>query len=244
MSNEPDSEAIGGRRRLVRRRRLGGALAQQALHQQAAARLRELIIHGVLAPGERIVEQRLCADLGISRTPLREALKLLAAEGLVALRLNRGARIMPMDGGEIVQLFDVLSGIERMAAEMAAERRSPAALRRLEVLQRRIEDHHASGDRAGYFAANQRIHRSIVEMTRNDVLIETHGRLIGRAERARFLALGSSIRWAESVAEHRAVLDALAAGDAEVAGRLLADHVAETGAVVSAALDNQKTIAA
>lgn len=223
---------------------MGGVLAQQSLHERAAARLRELIIYGVLAPGERIVEQQLCADLGISRTPLREALKLLAAEGLVALRLNRGARIMPVDGGEVAQLFEVMSGIERMAAEMAALRCTPAELRRLDALQRRIEEHHASGDLAGYFADNQRIHRLIVEMTHNDVLIETHGRLMGRAERARFMALGSASRWAESVAEHRAVLDALAAGDATSAGLLLSNHVAATGPVVRAALTKQKAKAA
>ena len=160
---------------------------------------------------------------------MREALKLLAVQGLVELRQNRSARIPPIREEDIRDLFEAVSGIERVAAELAARKITPARLDHLCRLQDEIERHFADGDLQAYFSVNQEIHRAIVAAAENATLRETHAWLLCRAERARYLALSSPRRWGESVAEHRAVLDALAARNADAAGRLLGAHVLRTG---------------
>jgi DNA-binding GntR family transcriptional regulator len=218
-------------------RRGAARLDRAALHARAADRLRAMIVRGDLAPGEAIGEAGLCAALGMSRTPLREALKLLAAEGLLDLRANRSARVAPLRAEETDALFEAVAGIERVAAELAARRADARALRGLRALQDRIERHHARGERADYFALNQRIHREIVAASGNGALAAAHASLLARAERARLFAISaSSARWAESVDEHREILAALEARDAGRAGRALERHVLRTGEVVREAL--------
>lgn len=203
-----------------------------ALHEQAAIRLRTLIIHGELAPEAPINESDLSEALGISRTPLREALKLLASEGLIELRPNRSARVSPMRPQEIEELFEAAGGIERIAAELAASRATPRDLQRLRNLQERMERFYETGKLAEYFELNQQIHRFIVACARNSALKATHDWLLARVERARFFALSSQYRWNESVIEHRAILKALETRDSEKAGQLLDTHIRRTGGVV------------
>jgi DNA-binding GntR family transcriptional regulator len=191
-----------------------------------------LIIRGDLGPAEALNELQLSEALGISRTPLREALKLLAAEGLVELRLNRSARIAPLREREIAELFEAVGGIERIAAELAATRMTTADLKRLDSLQKRMERFHERGALRDYFEVNQQIHSFIVACARNPAITATHQWLLARVERARFFALSGRGRWDESVAEHRAILNALEARDGEAAGQMLASHVQRTGAVV------------
>ena len=203
------------------------------LHEQAASRLRLSIVRGDLAPGQPLLENELSDALGVSRTPLREALKQLASEGLVELRLNRSAIVAPLRHDETIELFEALSGIERCAAELAAARMVARDVEQLEALQGRIEVHHARGEMREYFELNQQIHRAIVGFARNGVLKATHDILLPRAERARFLGLSVLGRWEESVRDHREILDALKARDADRAGQLLGHHVRRTGEVVA-----------
>jgi DNA-binding GntR family transcriptional regulator len=207
-------------------------LQRSSLHERATERLRTMIVRGELAPDSALVESELCDLLGVSRTPLREALKLLAVQGLVELRQNRSARIPPIREEDIRDLFEAVSGIERAAAELAARRITPTQLDELRLLQDEIERHFADGNLQVYFSVNQQIHRAIVVASGNATLLETHAWLLGRAERARYLALSSPRRWGESVNEHRAILGALSARDAEAAGRLLGAHVLRTGGEV------------
>jgi DNA-binding GntR family transcriptional regulator len=210
-----------------------------ALHAQALGTLREMIVTGELKAGERIAETAVCDLLGISRTPLREALKLLAAEGLVELRPNRGATIAPLRAAEIAALFETVSGIERIAAELAATRLTPAEILKLNALQARMEEHFERGERTEYFRLNQEIHQFIVAGAKNEILTSTHAFLLARAERARYLALNTQERWKQSVSEHREILRALEEGRADDAGRLLGEHVAHTGGAVSTNLTSQ-----
>lgn len=206
------------------------------LHEQAATRLRLLIVRGDLAPGQQLLEADLSDALGVSRTPLREALKQLASEGLVELRLNRSAIVAPLRREELTELFEALSGIERCAAELAATRMEPRDVEQLEALQASIERHHGRGEMRHYFEINQQIHRTIVGFARNGVLKAMHEVLLPRAERARFLGLSVLGRWDESVRDHHEILEALKAGDASRAGQLLGHHVRRTGEVVASAL--------
>jgi DNA-binding GntR family transcriptional regulator len=219
-------------RRLLRVPRTG-------LHEQAATRLRLLIVRGDLAPGQQLLEDGLSDALGVSRTPLREALKQLASEGLVELRLNRSAIVAPLRRDELTELFEALSGIERCAAELAATRMGPRDLEQLEALQASIEWHHGRGEMRHYFEINQQIHRAIVGFARNGVLKATHDVLLPRAERARFFGLSVLGRWDESVRDHQEILAALKACDANRAGQLLGHHVRRTGEVVASMLPAQ-----
>jgi DNA-binding GntR family transcriptional regulator len=200
--------------------------------------IRRTIVRGHAMPGERLDEPAICDALGISRTPVREALKLLAAEGLVELRRNRNSIVALIDAAELAHLFEVESGIEGMAARLAATRMTTAELKQLETLQLRMERHRAERELDSYFEINQRIHRLVVMGAKNPVLVETHGWLLGRLERARYMALSAVGRWEQSVLEHREILAALKAGDAERAGNLFTVHVQRTGAIVSETVKN------
>jgi DNA-binding GntR family transcriptional regulator len=221
----------------LQRRRL--RVPRTGLHEQAAMRLRTLIVRGDLAPGEQLLETSMSEALGVSRTPLREALKQLASEGLVELRLNRSAVVAPIRREEVTELFEALGGIERCAAELAAKRMGIREVERLEALQERIERHRDRGELRDYFEINQQIHQAIVGFARNNVLKATHDALLPRAERARFFALSALGRWDESVREHQEILAALKAGDSDRSGHLLSQHVRRTGEIVAAILSGE-----
>ena len=206
------------------------------LYEQAATRLRLLIVRGDLAPGQQLLEADLSDALGVSRTPLREALKQLASEGLVELRLNHSTIVAPLRRNELLELFEALSGIERCAAELAATRMVARDFEQLEIMQGRIEWHHDRGEMRDYFEINQQIHSAIVGFARNSVLKATHDVLLPRAERARFFGLSVLGRWEKSVRDHRDILDALKTRDAERAGQILGHHVRRTGEVVAGTL--------
>ena len=204
-------------------------LKRTGLHERAADRMRVMIIRGELEPGSPTQETKLSEALGVSRTPLREAMKLLAAEGLVELRPNRSPRIAEIETDRILELFEALAGIERLAAEFAAQRVTERELKRLRLLQTRMEHYHRDGKLDDYFAINGEIHGLIVRAARNAPLREAHETLLSRAERARYLALSAERRWSNSVDEHASILAALEARDGELAGRLLSAHVQRTG---------------
>ena len=220
----PGKKSIAARR--LRLRRIG-------LHEEAADRLRKLIIRGDLMPGEQVNEAVLSEALGVSRTPLREAIKLLAAEGLVELRRNRSPVVALLKPAEVSELFETVSGIERMAAELAATRMTARDLQKLGDFQDRMEQHHDSGRLREYFDINQQVHAFIVDCARNGVLKTTHAQLLARVERARFFALLSQSRWDESLDEHREILRALQDRNTARAGELLGRHVRRTGDVVA-----------
>jgi DNA-binding GntR family transcriptional regulator len=224
----------------VKRARKPLKLKRVGLPQRAADRMRTMIIRGELPPGFRTQETRLSKSLGVSRTPLREAMKVLAAEKLIELRPNRSPRIANLDVEGIPELFEALAGIERLAAELAAERATDNDLQRLRTLQTRMEGFYRSNKLDDYFAVNGEIHCSIVRMARNTPLQQAHETLISRAERARYLALGADQRWSDSIDEHVGILAALEARDGEAAGRLLRQHVQRTGAALLQVFAGQK----
>jgi DNA-binding GntR family transcriptional regulator len=213
-------------------------LARANLHERAFERLRTMIIHGKLEPGTTLIEVDLCEMLGVSRTPLREAVKLLAAQGLIELRQNRSARITPISLDGTRDLFTAMSSLERLTTELAAKRLTKKNIEELHRLQDEMERCGGSGDLAGYFAVNQKIHSAIALASGNATLLEIHAMLFPRTERARFIALTSLRRMEQAVAEHHAILQALEARQAKSAGRLMAEHVEHTGQEVMKILAN------
>ena len=219
----------------------GGAfpILRRPLHDEATERVRDMIVEGLLAAGDWINESELCLQLQISRTPLREALKVLAAEGLIELIPRRGARVAQLSVRETVDLFEALGGIEGIAAEMAAVRMSTADLETLAELQVLIEQRHKTRARLEYFHDNQRLHEAIVRFSGNSAIIDIHARLIARVRRPRYQAILSKSRWSEAVHEHALILAALERRDARRAGDLMRRHVAQTGESVRKSMDER-----
>ncbi|WP_375457762.1 GntR family transcriptional regulator [uncultured Enterovirga sp.] len=196
------------------------------LHANAVTALREMIVSGALAPGARLKEVELGAALGVSRTPLREALKVLASEGLVALLPNRSAVVSGLDLADSEALFEVVAALEALAGRLACGRMTAEEIERVETLNGTLSAHHARGDLGAYFEANQEIHWAIVRASRNAVLIETWERLRHRVRRARFLSnVVRRTRWPEAVREHATILNVLKARDGDRLAELMHTHI-------------------
>lgn len=218
------------------------SLRRRSLHEEVADCVRTMIIEGELKEGQRIHEPELCQQLDISRTPLREALKVLHSEGLVTIEPNRGAWVATITPEEIREHFEIISSLERRAAELTAVKATESDLARLSKLQDKLERHYHAQERNEYFETNQHIHRLIIELAGNDTLTQLHHQLMNRVSRGRYLAIGMQHRWEESVEEHRALLDALREHNAELAGRILAEHVLHTGGTLAKELEDTKKV--
>jgi DNA-binding GntR family transcriptional regulator len=182
-----------------------------SLHDEILTRLRDHIVEGNLPDGSRVPERQLCEMLGISRTPLREALKVLAAEGLVELLPNRGARIRQLSEQDIAELFDVMGGLEGLAGRLACENITDSEIAEIERLHYEMYGFYLHRDMHGYFTVNQMIHQKIVEASRNTTLITAYANFAGRIRRVRYSAnfARKRERWGEAMREHETILDAL-----------------------------------
>lgn len=218
------------------RRRDRAIARSRPLHEEVVDRLRDMIIEGELPADSRLNEISLAETLQVSRTPIREALKLLANEGLVALLPGRGARVSRQTPEGVMELFEVISGLERHAAELAATRMTARDLQRLKKLHDRMAEHFKAGERHDYFSLNHQIHMAIVAGAKNDTLAAIHAGLMVRARWGRYTALASGDRWAEAMAEHEALIEALMARDATNAGAILFQHDRATGTTTGAIL--------
>jgi DNA-binding GntR family transcriptional regulator len=205
---------------------------QRPLHEAAVDRLRDMIIEGDLAVGERLHEFNLAEALNVSRTPVREAVKLLATEGLVELLPGRGARVAALSARTISELLEVIGGIERHASELAAERMTARELARLQRMHERMALYHQTGNLHEYFKLNNEIHVAIVAAAKNATLEATHASLILKARRGRHAALASQARWSEAMAEHDLLMKAFADRDARKAGEIMFQHDLRTREVV------------
>ena len=219
-------------------------IERRPLHEEVIDQLRDRIVQGELAPGARLNERVLCEQLGISRTPLREAIKMLATEGLVELMPNRGAIVTPLKAANIADTLAVMGTLESLAGELACANANEAEIAEIRALHFEMLAHHARGDLAGYFKYNQLIHLKIIEASGNPVLTNTYRQLNANVRRARYMANLSQERWDAAVREHEEILAALASRDARRLKRLLAEHLAHKVASVMAALEQNAAAAA
>jgi len=217
------------------------AILRRPLHEEAADRIRDLIVQGLLAPGTRLNERLLTAQLGLSRTPLREAFKVLATEGLVELLPNRGAIVSQMDPERLAETLSVMGALEALAGELACLNATEAQLNEIRALHYEMLAHHARGDLAGYFKFNQAIHLKLVKYSGNAVLFNTYRQMNGNVRRARYMANLSQERWDAAVREHDEILAALGARDVKRIKALLSDHLAHKLASVLAELGRPMT---
>jgi len=201
-----------------------------------AADIRDMIVEGELAPGSRVPERVLCERFGVSRTPLREALKVLASEGLIELLPNRGARVVVLTAADAEEMFEVMAALEELAGELAAARVSEQDLAEFRALHYQMALHFTRGERMDYFRLNQQIHAKIFEVAGNRTLIDVYRSLAGRIRRARYVANISQSRWAEAVEEHERILVALEERDGAMLARTLKAHLGKTCDTVKHAL--------
>ena len=211
----PNSSAVNAKER-----------ESDTLHEEVLSRLRDLIVEGRLPPGARVPEKELCAEIGVSRTPLREALKVLAAEGLVELRPNRGARVRRFTEQDVRNLFEILAALESAAGRLACARITDAEIAAIERLHYDMYGYYMRRELPAYFRLNQAIHLSIVEAARNPALKETYAGFTARMRQFRYSA--NTIvrdRWGEAMREHEQMLDALRRRDGEELGSILFNHL-------------------
>lgn len=210
-------------------------IERRSLHGELVERLRALITVGELANGQKIPERELCQRFGVSRTPLREALKVLASEGVVALRPNRGAVVNGLTAQELAHAFPVMGALEALAGEIACRMITDGELAKIRATHETMVAHWRRGELQAYFSLNRTIHEAILEATRNDVLISVYRSISRRIMSARYLANKSAKRWAQAVKEHEAILTALERRDGRALARILKSHLAnKLGAVESA----------
>lgn len=200
-------------------------IAAQGLTDQVAARLRTLLIEGEIAPGAKLNERVLAEQLRVSRTPLREAIKLLAVEGLVDLLPNRGAVAVKLTEADIVHSFEVLAGLEALSGRFAAQRIGDDELAELRALHYEMLAAYARRDLSSYYRLNAMIHAAINAAARNPVLSATYMRINARVQSLRFRTNQNEAKWKRAVAEHEQMIAALEARDADALGRVLVEHL-------------------
>jgi DNA-binding GntR family transcriptional regulator len=193
--------------------------------ERVASMIREMIIQDELAPGAPIRERTLSERLNVSRTPLREALKILSAEGLVDLQPRRGATVASPSDAEIREMLQLLGGLEGFAGVLACDSVTPLDLKELWALHYEMLAAYSRGDRLGYFHKNQDIHFGIVAAARNAPLREHHRIVNARVYRVRYVSNLKTERWESAIREHAQILKALEARDAASLRPLLEQHV-------------------
>jgi len=200
-------------------------IERRPLHEEVAERLRELITESVIAPGARLNERVLCERLGVSRTPLREAFKVLAAERLVDLHPNRGASVATLSADDVGHLFDLMAALEGLSGELAARRRTDAELAEVRALHFEMLAAHARRDLPAYYRLNRQVHALINRCARNPVLTEAYDSVNLRIQPLRFRSNFNRDKWDAAVAEHELIVDALAVRDAAALRGLLEAHL-------------------
>lgn len=198
-------------------------LRESALYEQVAERLRARILAHTLPPGSWIDEQSLAAEFGISRTPLREALKVLASEGLVTMKLRRGAYVTEVSERDLSEVYHLLALLESDAAATVAQRATEAQLAELQALHERLEQ--TVDDRDAFFRANEQFHLKLLHIADNRWTQEMVGDLRRVMKLNRHQSLFKQGRIEASLDEHRKIMQAIAERDAAKVKRLMELHI-------------------
>lgn len=197
----------------------------RTLHQQVADRIREMIRKGVLNKGQKIAEAEMCRELGISRTPLREALHVLSSEGLIDLTPNKGAYIAQPSMNDIREMFEVMSILEGVCARVATEKMKPNDFKKIKKLHSKLEKHYQKKDHEKYLSVNQELHMLIQQLTGNKILNEVINGLRQKILLYRYRQLYQPDRFDQSIQEHRELLKAFEEKDAAAAENAMKRHL-------------------
>ena len=201
-----------------------GGRRRGQLHSAAVETLRSMIVSGRIPPGAPLREKDLCAELGISRTPLREAIRTLASEGLVRLSPNRSAVVTDIDVEETRGLFEMIGHLEALGGRLACERATEEEVREVHAMHYKMLSYYYENDFTNYLDLNRRIHRTLVTVARNTSLLELWEILAPQVERARSMTKLYPERWKEAMSEHQSMVDALSARDGAALSRIMSQH--------------------
>jgi DNA-binding GntR family transcriptional regulator len=201
------------------------AIPRAALHEQATQCLRQMLVEGQIAPGAKLNERELCERLNVSRTPLREAIKTLAAEGLVELLPNRGAIAVELTESDVLNTFEVMAGLEGMSGELAAQRITEAELAEIRAMHFEMMAAYTRRDLSAYYRLNAAIHRAINAAARNPVLTAIYTQVNARLQALRFRSNQDGEKWKHAVEEHAQMIDALQARDPAAMRAVLLVHM-------------------
>ncbi len=216
-------------------------IRRDSLHSQIVERLRESIQSGELAPNEKLNEKVLCEHFGVSRTPLREALKVLSAEKLVDITPHYGASVTELTIADLDEVFPIIGALEGLSGQLACTNAQDAEIRKVERLHIEMLGHYGNGDRAEYFRCNEEIHDTILDAARNPTLTETLRGLAGRVRRARYRANVSEERWQQAMAEHEIILSRLKERDGVGLADILRTHLQNKLETVRFALESGRS---
>ena len=197
----------------------------QNLPEAIFQKLRSLLVEGKIAPGCKLNERELAESLHVSRTPIREAIRRLAAEGLVELITNRGAIALQLTLEDVINTFDVIAQLEGFSGELAANNISDTALSELEALQYEMMASYARRDLSSYYKLNLRIHHLINQAANNPILSRLFSQVNARIEALRFRSNQDGVKWEKAVEEHHEMLDALKARDSNKMRKIMILHV-------------------
>jgi DNA-binding GntR family transcriptional regulator len=212
------------------------SIPRTALHNQVTHRLRQMLVENVIAPGAKLNERALCESLNISRTPLREAIKALAAEGLVALLPNRGAVAVALTEADVRHTFEVMAGLEGQSGMLAAQRITDTELTEIRALHLEMMAAHMRRDLSTYYRLNAAIHSAINAAAKNPVLAATYDQVNARLQALRFRSNQDEDKWNNAMAEHTQMIEALQARDATALRDVLVQHLEHKRDVVIAQL--------
>jgi DNA-binding GntR family transcriptional regulator len=208
------------------------SLMPTSLHAQVARRLRQMLVEGQIAPGAKLNERSLAEALQVSRTPLREAIKMLAAEGLVELLPNRGAIALALSESDVRHTFEVMAGLEGLSGELAAQRITNEEIEEIRALHYDMMAAYTRRDLSAYYRLNAAIHRAINLSAHNPVLTDTYDQVNARLQALRFRSNQDGEKWKRAVQEHEQMIAALDARDPAALRQLLVDHLGHKRDVV------------
>lgn len=217
-------------------------IVRHSLHESLVAPLREMILQGELRPGEKVPEEQLCERFGVSRTPIREALKVLAAEGVLQILPHRGAIVARITEEQIEELFPIMASLERLAGILACTRASDAEIARVRALHDRMMAHFEKGEEVEYLRHNRLVHESFFELAGNVTLSAFYQQILTRIHACRFVVRKSREHWAAAVVEHGQMIEALEARDGPRLGALLETHVMGTTSGIARAFIRRTSV--
>lgn len=206
------------------------------LSATVADRVRQMIVEGELGPGQRLNERALGDRLGASRTPLREAFRILAAEGLVEITPNRGATVVRLSPTDIRDTFELMGALEALSGELACARITDDEVAAIKALTYRMLACHARRDLPSYYRINRAIHDRINDAARNSTLAHTYRTLNLRIQNLRFRSNFDDDKWAKAATEHVQMVDLLEARDGTALGALMRMHLTHKCDAVLASL--------
>ena len=201
------------------------SIPRAALHDQVVGQLRQMLVEGRIPPGAKLNERELSEVLEVSRTPLREAIKMLAAEGLVELLPNRGAIAVELTEDDVRHTFEVMAGLEGLSGELAAQRITDAEMAEIQALHFEMMAAYTRSDLSAYYRLNALIHSAINAAAKNPVLTATYTQINARLQALRFRSNQDGEKWRNAMREHGAMVDALLARDATAMRTVLIAHL-------------------